>query len=210
VETADRDKVELQRRRDPEVALAAAHRPEQVRLAVRVDPPDLPVSGDEIEAADEVRRKPISPAQHRAEAAAEGVAQYTHSCVGPDEARQAVRLRLRQQVRPTCARLHPRSPRHRVHLDTGQPTGTNQNRAIDRAGRAVPGALHCDRQACLRGVPHGGDDVLDRRRPHGDRRGVGERQVRARGLGRDPAVTCLMDRPGDDGAEPVNPDVLGS
>jgi hypothetical protein len=74
----------------------------------------------------------------------------------------------------------------------------------------VPGALHRDRKACLPGVTHGGDDVLDRRRPHGDRRGVGEGEVRARGLGRDPAVTCLMDRPGDDGAEPVDPDVLGS
>ena len=52
----DRVELDLERGDDPEVAAAAAQRPEQVGLVVGVDAAELAVGGDELDRGDAVRR----------------------------------------------------------------------------------------------------------------------------------------------------------
>jgi hypothetical protein len=65
--------LELQPDDHAEVALAAAHRPEQLRLAVSSDLPQLPVSADDVDAAYPVGGEAVAAAE-RPDPASEGIA----------------------------------------------------------------------------------------------------------------------------------------
>ena len=81
------------------VSLTAAHRPEQLRLAVGSDLPQLPVSADDVDAAYPVGGEAVAAAE-RPDPAAEGIADDTDVRAGPAERGEAVRHGVRQHLAP--------------------------------------------------------------------------------------------------------------
>ena len=91
-ELGDRHEVELQRGGDPEPALASAHRPEQLGVALGGDPADRPVGPHQLDGADVVGGEPVA-AREVAHPAAEGVADHADARRGAGERSQTVRDR---------------------------------------------------------------------------------------------------------------------
>ena len=171
VQARDRHEVELQLGDDPEVALAAAQRPEQLGVADGVDPPDRAVGGDDLGAAHVVGGEPVA-AGHRAEPAAEGVADHADLARRPAQRGQAVRRGGLDHLRPPRARPDAGGAGHRVDRHRRQAPGGDEHTAGQVGDQPVPGGPDGHRVSPLGGPADGGGDVVGARGAH-DHRGAG-------------------------------------
>ena len=149
----DRLEPELEPRGDAEVAAASAQGPEQVRVALRVDVPDLAVGRDHLGGQQLVDRQAVL-AHEEAHAAAEGDAAQSHRAGVAEPGGDAVARRpppcTRPAVRPVSAQAVPSlevelQPLHLRHVDHDSVV----HHAVGRG--AVAAALHGQRQPALTG-----------------------------------------------------------
>ena len=156
VDLGQLEQVELDRRHGAEAAAAAAQRPEQVRVGVRVDAARLAVGGHELDRAHAVAGQALA-SREPADAAAERVADDAGVGRGAVQRRKAVLAGRGHDVAPERARLGPRAARLGIDLDAGHAGGLEQQRAVERAERkrAVAGALQRDAHPGATGEVHG-------------------------------------------------------
>src|SRR5207247_4288540 len=107
---------ELDRGDDPEVAPAAAQRPEQVGLVLRIDAAEDAVRSDELDRRDAVRREPVLP-REPAHPAAERVADDADVWRGAVKGEQPVLRGRGDDLLPLDARLGARDLGARLDLD---------------------------------------------------------------------------------------------
>ncbi len=132
VEAGDREHLELDLGHHTEVALAAAHGPEQVGFALRGHLPQFSVSGDHGQPADVVGRVAQAPPQQRALAAPQGVADDTDAGGRAHDGSQAELGGVRQYVVPPDTCLDPHEALLRVDDDALHPPGRDQQAALGR------------------------------------------------------------------------------
>ena len=180
VEAADREKVDLDRGDDPEIGLAAAHRPEQVGVAVRGDAAQPAVGGDQLDGVDVVGGEPVLAGQ-QGDTAAGCVADRPDAGRGPVQRCEATLRRLRHNLPPADARADPRRPRRGVDADLAQPPGVHQN-AVDQYRGSVPGEVRPQRHVVLGGEADRGLHVGGACRADDEGRVVLEGQVEAGAL----------------------------
>jgi hypothetical protein len=154
-----------------EVAAAAAHRPEEVRVMLGVDLEDLAVGGHQLDALDRVDGEPELAAQP-ADPAAQGDAAHADVRAVAERHDQAVGRGGFGQLAGGDPRLHPGDPRGRVDLDGPHGGQVDQQPALGAAvaGQAVPAAADRDLEAGAGGELQRPGDVPAVDRPDDHRR----------------------------------------
>jgi len=134
----------------PEVAPAAADRPEQVGLVLGVRPHQPALGGDDVRGEDAVRREPVL-AQHPAQAAAERVADHADVRRCASQEGEAVDGCCCGEVVGEHSRFHARAASRGVHLDRPHALRPEEQDTVappDRS-RVVAPALEGDPEAVL-------------------------------------------------------------
>ena len=154
---------------DAEAPTAAAKRPEEVRVRLRVCAENLAVGGDDL-GREHARRGEAVLARHPADPAPERVADDPHVRGRAVERGEAVLDCGVDDVDPDRPGGDARDARLDVDLDAGHPRRVDQQRAVEgSAGGAVARALDRDAKPEGARVVDGRDDVVDglRQRDHG-------------------------------------------
>jgi hypothetical protein len=112
----DREQAELQRGHNAETPAAAAQRPEQVRVMIRVDSAHPAVNGDDLR-GEQVGAGQTVLAGEPAHPAAEGVSGHPDAVVGAVQAEQAVSRGGRRHGAPGDAAAHSGDPAVRIDGD---------------------------------------------------------------------------------------------
>jgi hypothetical protein len=157
VQRRQRYQVELERRDDTQRPLAAAHPPEQLGLVDRCHPAGHAVAGDDLDGAYAVGSPAEGPGD-RAQPTAGGVADDAHAGGGAAQRGQTVRGGRVEHLLPAHPGADPRPPVG-VHHALVEAPGVHEDRAVERAGQAVPGGLHGDRPSGRGGEAHGLGDI---------------------------------------------------
>ncbi len=155
VHRADRVQPEEERGDDAEVAAAAAHRPEQVGVLIRIGGDEAAVGEHHIHLEQVVNRQ-AERAREVADAAAER--QPADSRRGDEAARgrQPEWMCRVVYLAPQGATGDPRRPVNRVHADAFHVGEVDHEPVVDGAqpGAVVPAAAHRERQLLLAGKIH--------------------------------------------------------
>ena len=170
VHLVDRVEAELEGRHGAEVAAPAAERPEQLGVAVAVDPPVLAVGAHQFDRQHAVGREAVAASQ-QAHSAAQRVADHADAAARAPQAGQPELGGRPGDVRPQGAGLDAGDPAPGVDLHARQRRRVDQDRSLQVPARAVPGALHAHVEPVVAGEPHRRDDVVGARR-HGDHLGA--------------------------------------
>ena len=160
VDRADRVQPEHERGDDPEVAAAAAHRPEEILVVLGVRGHEATVGQHHVDAQEVVDGEPVG-ARQVADAAAEG---QPADAGGRDEAArggQAEGVGGVVDVAPACPALDADRACLRIHPDAVHPREVDDQTVVDGAQprSAVPTAAHRQRQLLLAGEVDRGDDI---------------------------------------------------
>ena len=136
---------ELERRRDAEVAAAAAHGPEEILILERARAGDLAVGQHEIDGLQVVERHAVL-GQQPAEAAAEREAADAGRADDPAGRREAVHLRLAIEDLPERAALGLRRARRGIDVHAAHLRQVDHHAAVDgrAAADVVPAAADGD------------------------------------------------------------------
>ena len=176
VDLAERVEAELERRDDAEVPAAAAQRPEQLGVVLRVRAHQLSLGRHELDRRDAVGLQAVA-AREPAHAAAERVAGDADVRAGAVQRDQPVRRGGVHDLLPQHAGTDAGDPVDGVDLHAADPARLDQDRAVE-AARAGP---RCGRWPGARRAGRGSRAALDdRRRPRARPRG----RRRPRGAGR--------------------------
>jgi hypothetical protein len=158
----DRVQRELERRRDAEVAAAAAHAPEQVGVLGLACHQHAAIGRDDLRGPEVVDREAMLSLKP-AKAAAEGQAADTRRRYDAAGARQAVQLGLAVVLAPRCTALRACRSIRRVDVDAFHEREIDQQSAVDRrtARNIVPSAFDRDLEIVVACQIDGVDDVGD-------------------------------------------------
>ncbi len=167
---------ELEARDDAEVAAAAAHAPEQVRVLVRRRALEAPVGSDDVDGAQVVHREPVTP-REPAEPAAEGQPADARMRHRARRSHESERHRFVVDLAEQAPALDVHGARFRVDSNAANPGQVELQPAVagGLAAVAVASALDREQQLALAREIHGAAHVRgaarldDERRPAVDR-----------------------------------------
>ena len=144
----------------PEVAAAAAQRPEQVRALLAAGPQHLPGGGDNLGGQQVVAGQPVLRGEP-AEPAAQGQPADPGVADRAAGGGQAMRLGGRVELRQRGAAAHPGGPRVRVHRDLAHGAEVDGQAVVAHRGAAevVRAAAYRDLQAGVLREPDRGGHV---------------------------------------------------
>ena len=201
-ELGHRDQVELQRRHDPEPALTAPDRPEELRVALGGDRPEFALGGDELDRADVVGGEAVA-AGEVPHPSSERVADDPDARGRAGQRCQSVRYGGVDHLAPAHAGLDPGDLRDRVDPDTLHALGGHEDRAVCRRARTVPGGLDRQWEPFVVRVADRGDHVggTAGRDDHGG--AMCDGGVEPGGLGSGGRVLSVEDRSGHPVGEPL-------
>ena len=154
-------------RHDPEVATAATQGPQQLGIAVRARPHDVPGRGHD-RRADEVVAGQSGGAHQEAQPAAKGQPADAGVPERPARHRESVGERRAVHVLPLAAAARPRTARDRVHRDGAHLAQIDDQRPFGDtvAGDAMTASANGDGQPRVTRGTDRRDDILDRPTPH--------------------------------------------
>ena len=160
VQVLDGVDVELDRGDDAKVPIAAAQRPEEIGLVLRVDPRRTSVRGHELDRGDAVRLQAVL-AGEPAHAPAQRVAGDADVGGGAVQRGQPELGELRDDPLPFHPGPDPDAPGAGVDRDLLEVAHVDEKRVLERAERrrVVPGGLRRHSQPVGLSVVDGGDDV---------------------------------------------------
>ena len=195
----DRGQLEqFDRRRgdNAEPALAAAQRPEQVRVPLGGHGPQLAVGQHDVERADMVGAEPEGPAD-RTHPATQQISADADRRRGAAQRRQPGRRGDVEHRVPGGAGTDNRGPVCDVEPNVGQPAGGQQDPVRHPGDVAMPAADDGDRKSGRRRDPHRGNHVGHSRGADGDRRAMVLGQVEPGDLGPVPVLVRRQHRAAD-------------
>src|SRR5690606_23880864 len=149
---------EVDRGDHAEVAAAALECPEQIRILGVVGSHQLTVGGHEVGSQQAVGGE-AEGSHGDTEPAAEGVPHDAHAVCGTRQTDQTVRIGGLQNRAPPLPGAQPGELGAGVDLEVGHPGDVDDDAAVARMYRTVPGGLHSQGQASACGDADGSLDV---------------------------------------------------